>query len=145
MKKAFIGLFIIAAGAAIFYLLQRKNNSITTSHIQKDFIIGKWKLDSLYSLKDSSSDLMTNGIGFIDPHLTDYQYKFTKDGSIELWLKDSLTKDSTSYEWTNEDQFVWKEYPANKTIEVFEVSLLNRDTLLLQSKDSVNLLFTKTN
>src|SRR5688572_17695644 len=103
MKKGFIGLLILAAGAAIFFLFQEKHNSITTSHIQQDLIIGKRKLDSLYSLKDSSSDLMTNGIGFVDAHLIHYEYKFTKEGSIELWLKDSLTKDSRSYEWTNED------------------------------------------
>ena len=55
MKKVFVGLLIVAAGAAILFLLQKKNNPART-YIQKDLIIGKWKLDSLYNLKDSSSN-----------------------------------------------------------------------------------------
>ena len=143
MKKVFIGLLITAAGAGIFFLLQKKNKPVNASYIQKDLIVGKWKLDSLYSLKDSSSDLMTDGFGLADPNLLIYEYAFTKEGSIELSLKDSLTKDSSRYEWINEGQLAWKEYPANKTIEVFDVSLLNSDSLSLRSKDSVILLFTK--
>jgi len=143
MKKVFIGLLIVAAGAAIFFLLQKKNKPINESFIQQDLIIGKWKLDSLYSPKDSISNLMAGIMGMVDPNLMKYEYEFTKEGSVELWLKDSLTKDSTRYEWIKEDQLTWKEYPAEKTTEVFKVSLLNKDSLSLQSKDSVILLFTK--
>jgi len=144
MKKVFIGLLIAAAGAAIFFLLQKKNK-LTKSYIQKDLIIGKWKLDSLYSFKDSNSNLMTDVMELVDPHLTKYEYEFTKGGTIGLWLKDSLRKDSIRYEWINKNQLAWKEYPANKTIEVFEISILSKDSLSLQSNDSVILSFTRVN
>jgi hypothetical protein len=142
MKKAFIGLLIVAAGTAIFFLFQKKNKPIKIQ-IQKDLIIGKWKLDSLYSLKDSTTTLMTDVIDLVDPHLMKYEYEFTQEGSVGLWLEDSLTKDGARYEWNNGDQLVWKEYPANKIIEVFDVPILNRDSLSLQSKDSVILSFRK--
>ena len=142
MKKVFIGLLIVAAGAGIFFLFQKKNKP-AKGYVQKDLIIGKWKLDSLYSLKDSGSNVMPDVMELVDPHLKKYEYEFTKGGAVGLWLKDSLTKDSIRYEWIKEDQFAWKEYPANKTIEVFDVSVLNRDNLSIQSKDSVILLFTK--
>jgi len=142
MKKVFIGLLIVAAGAGIFFLFQKKNKP-AKGYVQKDLIIGKWKLDSLYSLKDSGSNVMPDVMELVDPHLKKYEYEFTKGGAVGLWLKDSLTKDSIRYEWIKEDQFAWKEYPANKTIEVFDVSVLNRDSLSMQSKDSAILLFTK--
>ena len=142
MKKVFIGLLIVAAGAAIFFLLQKKNKP-AKSDIQKDLIIGKWKLDSLYNLKDSSSNLIAEAMKLVDPHLKNYEYEFTKGGAVRLWLKDSLTKDSTRYEWINNDQLVWKEYSLNKIIEVFEVSILRKDSLSLQSNDNVILSFTK--
>ena len=69
MKKVFIGLLIAAAGAATFFLLQKKNKA-AKSYIQKDLIIGKWKLDSLYNLKDSNSNLLTDVLELVDPHLT---------------------------------------------------------------------------
>ena len=144
MKKVFIGLLIAAAGAATFFLLEKKNNP-AKSYIQKDLIIGKWKLDSLYSFKDSNSNLMTDVMELVDPHLTKYEYEFTKGGTIGLWLKDSLRKDSIRYEWINKKQLAWKEYPANKTIEVFEISILSKDSLSLQSNDSVILSFTRVN
>ena len=141
MNKLFIGLLIVAAGAGTFFLFQKKNKP-AKSYVQKDLIIGKWKLDSLYSLKDSGSNVMPDVMELVDPHLKKYEYKFTKEGAVELWLKDSITKDSTRYEWIKEDQLAWKEYPANKTTEVFDVSVY-RDSLSMQSKDSVILLFTK--
>jgi hypothetical protein len=142
MKKVFIGLLIAAAGAAFFFLLQKKNHP-AKSNIQKDLIIGKWKLDSLFNPKDSSSNLIADAMNRVDPHLKKYEYEFTKGGAVGLWLNDSLTKDSIRYEWINEDQLAWREYPAKKTIEVFDVSILNRDSLSMQSKDSLILLFTK--
>ena len=35
MKKVFIGLLITAAGAAIFFLLQKKNNSINEATFKR--------------------------------------------------------------------------------------------------------------
>jgi hypothetical protein len=140
MKKVFIGLLIVAAGAAIFFLLQKKNKP-AKSYIQKDLIIGKWKLDLLYNLKDSSSTLMADATKLGELRLKKYEYEFTKEGAVKLWLRDSLTKDSTRYEWINDDQFRIKKYPAERATEIFKVSLLNNDSLSLRSNDSVILFF----
>ena len=56
MKKVFIGLLIVAAGAVTFYLLPKKNKPETDSNIEHTRIIGKWKLDSLQFLKDSNDN-----------------------------------------------------------------------------------------
>ncbi len=140
MKKVFIGLLITAAGAGIFFLLQKKNKRVNASYIQKDLIVGKWKLDAL---KDSTRSIMTRFKEMGDTHLMKYHYTFTKEGFFELRLGDSPTKDSTRYEWTEKDQLTLKEYPTEKFPEVFKVSLLNKDSLSLQSNDSTIFLFTK--
>ncbi len=143
MKKLFIGLLILAAGAATFFLLQKKDKQIITSNIQQERIIGKWKLDSLLFLKDANDNFMVGIMGMVDPHLMKYQYEFTRDGYLSLWLGDALTKDSTRYEWAEKNKLVWKDYPSDTSANVFNVSLLSNDSLILQSEDSSILLFTK--
>ncbi len=140
MKKLFIGLLIIAAGGAIFFLLRKKQNTITASNFQHEQIIGKWKLDSLWSLKDSGAHLVK---GLFDPGLEKYEYEFRKDGYIFQFAGDSLTKDSSRYAWTKENQLTWFDHPAETSGEAFNISLLNKDSLQLQSIDSSALLFTK--
>lgn len=143
MKKVFIGLLIAAAGTAIYFLLQKRKDPIIHNSIHKEQIIGKWKLDSLYFAKDSSNSIIPVIMMLADPDLKKYTYEFTKDGAVELWLADSLTKDSIRYEWTKEDYITWKENSMKDPDEVYKISLLNKDSLLMQSKDSVSLLFTK--
>jgi hypothetical protein len=79
----------------------------------------------------------------IEPDLMKYHYEFKKDGSISVSLGDSLTKDSSRYEWNKKDQLIWKEYPTDTTGEVFNVSIPHKDSLVVQSQDSSVLLFTK--
>ena len=143
MKKVFIGLLIIAAGTAAYYLLQKKNSPVTGNTIQQENTIGKWKLDSLYALKDTSNNFMLGIIGIIEPDLRKYNYEFKKDGSISLSIGDSLTADKSRYEWNKNNQLTWKEHPADTTGELFTVSLLNTDSRSLLSADSAVLLFTK--
>ena len=143
MKKVFIGLLMLAAGAATFFLLQKKDKPITGNNIQKEWIIGKWKLDSLHFLKDSNDNFLVGIMGMVESNLKKYHYEFTKDGSISVSLGDSLTKDSSRYEWNKKDQLIWKEYPTDTTGEVFNVSIPHKDSLVVQSQDSSVLLFTK--
>jgi len=143
MKKVFIGLLILAAGAGAYYFLQKKDKPITGNNIQHERIIGKWKLDSLHFLKDSNDNFLVGIMGMVEPNLKKYHYEFTKDGSISLSLGDSLTKDSSRYEWNKKDQLVWKEYPADTSGNIFTVSMPGKDSLFLQSEDSVILQFTK--
>ena len=143
MKKVFIGLLILAAGTAVYFLINN-GRSPGKNSIQKDLIIGKWKLDSIYSLKDSGFNPITDNAGYLALHLEKYEYEFTTSGSIMLWPTDSSTIENR-YEWIDENQLAWKEYPAGKTIEVFEVPVLNVDSMTLVAKDSVILSFVKPN
>ena len=142
MKKVFIGLLIMAAGAALFFLLKKQNQAVKR-HIQKDLLVGKWKPDSLNRPNNSKLICLTGSTGMIDSNRMKYEYEFTEEGSVGLWLKDSLTKDITRYEWTDEDQLAFKEIQAGKATEVFNVSELCKDSLLLTSRDSITLLFTR--
>lgn len=144
MKKVFIGLLILAAGAATFFLLQKKDKPNTGNNIQKEWIVGKWKLDSIILPKDSTGNFMAGIMGIIAPDLVKYRYEFKKDGAISFSSGDSLTKGSSRYEWMKENQLVWKEYPADTSDNIFNISTLTRDSLVLQSQDSAaTLLFTK--
>lgn len=142
MKKVFIGLLIAAAGAVTYYLLLKENNPVTSNAVQQEKIIGKWKLDSLYALKDSANNSM-GIIGIIEPDLRKYSYEFKKDGGIFFSIGDSLTADSSRYEWNKNNQLAWLEHPADTTGELFTISLLNTTNLRLLSADSVVLQFTK--
>ena len=143
MKKVFIGLLILAAGAGAFFFLQKKDKPIT-GNIQRELIIGKWKLDSILLPKDSNDNFMAGIPGIVAPDLMKYCYELKKDGAISFSLGDSLIKDSSRYEWNKENQLVWKEYPADTSSNnVFKVSTLNKDSLVLQAEDSSILLFTK--
>lgn len=141
MKKVFIGLLIIAAGAGAFFFLQKKQRPISNNNLQKEWIIGKWRLDSILLSKDSGNKFTAGIIGIIAPDLMRYQYEFNQGGFV--LLSDSLTKDSSKYEWNKNDQLVWKEHPTDTSGEVFNVSLPHKDSLHLQSGDSTVLLFTK--
>ena len=143
MKKLFIGLLNIAAGAAIFFLLPKKDNPITNNNFRQEQIIGKWKSDALHFVNDSSEKFMPGIMSMVDSNLRKYHYEFTKEGSIAFSLGDLLIKDISRYEWDKENQLVWKENPADTSGDIFKVSLLNNDSLALQSKDSSVLLFTK--
>jgi len=141
MKKVFIGLLIVAAGAAAIFFLRKKQTTISKSNLQKEWIIGKWKLDSIHLSKDSNDKFTSGIIGIVAPDLMKYRYEFKTNGAIVL--VDSLTKDSSNYEWNKKDQLVWKEHPADTSGEIFNVSIPHKDSLTLQSTDSVVLLFTK--
>ena len=143
MKKVFIGLLILAAGAATFFLLQKKDKPITGNHIQKERIVGKWKLDSIILSKDSTNNFIPGITEIAAPELMKYHYEFKKDGAISFSVGDSLTKDSARYEWNKNDHLVWKEYPTDTSGDIFTIALLKIDSLSLQSEDSSVLLFTK--
>lgn len=145
MKKTIAVLLLAVAGAGIFYVLQKKQKTIAANSINKELILGKWKLDTLILPSDSKgNDFMTGIMGMIDPDLQKYHYTFSKDNTISLSLHDSLIKDSSRYEWRGIDQLAWKEWPNDTAGTLFRLITLNQDSLRLQSTDSTDMIFLRT-
>ena len=140
MKSIIMAVLLIAAvGTGVYFLFfNKKKNSITSDEIKQEFIIGKWKLDSLSS---DPAKLFTGLLTSIDSNFKNYAYQFNQDGKILRLLKDSIQKDTTSYEWTKEHQLVFKQQKDSVGTK-FTVSKLNQDSLVL-SRDSSIAFFTK--
>jgi hypothetical protein len=135
MKKLFIGLLVVAAGGAAFFLLNKKKNTTEVATINKELIIGTWKTDAV----------MANDSGF-----NKYSYNFQKEGIVLRSLSDSVKADTTHYEWNKANELVWSEWtPSEKekagdsTGKTYFIVKLTQDSLQVQSKDSVTVLFTK--
>jgi hypothetical protein len=143
MKKLFFGLLIVAAGTGAFFLLQEKNKTSNNDGIQRDLIIGKWKLNALEPGNDSSQAAMVAFVMALDSNLTKYQYEFNRQGSLLLSFGDSLSGDSSRYEWDKEHQLVVKDSRTDSIADILKVALLNKDSLRLVDKDSSSLLFTR--
>ena len=144
MKKLFIGLLIIAAGVATFFYLRKKDNTTAASGIKKEWIVGQWKIESVKPGKDSANNFMMGIMGLVDPNTMNYHYEFTKEGNILRSLRDSVSKDTSLYEWNKSNQLVWKEDKMDSTGSTLTVATLNKDSLQLQTVDSTTFLFTKT-
>lgn len=130
MNKLFIGLLILAAGAGVFYYFnQRTCNKPPQDSISKELLIGKWKAVAEQAAKDSAQPV--------------YQYEFQQAGTILRSLNDSAIADTSQYEWSNNNELVWKETPADSVGKIYAVVLLTKDSLQLLSKDSTTALFIK--
>ena len=128
MNKLLIGLLIVAAGAGAFFLLRQKKANDPATKINKEWIIGQWKTDNIIS-GDSSFTL--------------YRYDFLKDGHIVRSLRDSSVKDTLHYEWKKKNELRWSANNVDSTLHEFAIVKLGMDSLQLQTKDSILLLFTK--
>ncbi|HEX7903171.1 MAG TPA: hypothetical protein VF487_04760 [Chitinophagaceae bacterium] len=144
MKKLFIGLFIIAAGVAIFFYLRKKDKPTVASDIKKEWIVGQWKIESVHSGKDAANNFMVGIMGLVDSNSMKYHYEFTKQGNILRSLGDYVSKDTSLYEWNKSNQLVWKQDKMDSTGSILTVATLNKDSLQLQTVDSTIFLFTKT-
>jgi hypothetical protein len=124
MNKFFIGLLIVAIGAGGYYFfLRKKDKPLTGNEINKELIIGKWKVE-----KDSIPNF----------------YEFQKDGALLRSSNDSTNADTTFYEWNKANKLVWKETKEDSiNSKVFAVTKLNADSLVLLTKDSTEFHFIK--
>jgi hypothetical protein len=128
MNKLFIGLLIAAAGAGAFFLLRKKSNTPQIAELNKEWIFGKWKVDSYQPVKDSNS--------------LRSRYDFDSSGLVVRTL-DSLKQDSSRYHWNKKDELVMTEGFTDSLEYVYSVLKLTPDTLHIRSADSVVILFTK--
>ena len=129
MNKLFIGLLVVAAGAGIFLLLNKKKNTTEVETINKELIIGKWKTDAVLPT---------------DSTFNQYHYNFQKEGNVLITSPaDSVKTDTTHYEWNKTNELVWKGKATDSTGEKFSIVKLTPDSLQLRTADSATVLFTK--
>ena len=129
MNKLLIGLLIVVAGAgAFFYFNQRSGNKPPQDSLTKEWIVGKWKTDTV----------MAN-----DSNFSKYQFDFQKDGNVVRSLNDSVKADTSHYEWNKANELVWKEKNSDSTGKVYVVVKLTPDSLQVQAADSSTILFIK--
>ena len=136
MKKLFIGLLVVAAGAgAFFYFNQKTGDKPAQDSLNKELIIGTWKTDAV----------IANDSGF-----NKYSYNFQKEGVVLRSLNDSIKADTTHYEWSKTNELVWSEWTplekekvSDSIVATYSVVKLTQDSLQVQSKDSTTVLFTK--
>jgi hypothetical protein len=141
MKKVFIGLLIIAAGAGTFYFLQKKKAG-TDKAVEKELLIGNWKMDSLHLAPKNSANLVT-ALLLTDSGIHKYRFSFQKEGTFLQTINDSVKADTSYYEWPKKNELMIKESVKDSAGETYLIKKLSMDTLVLQSKDSAVFVLTK--
>ena len=129
MKKIFIGLLIIAAGTASYFLFIQKKNKPFTQSLNKELIIGKW---------------ITREAFPGDTVLPRHGFEFQKEGLVIRLEGDSVRADTAHYEWNKNNELLWKQSKTDSISKTFQVNKLTTDSLILQRADSSVLLFIKT-
>lgn len=138
MKKIFIGLLLLAVAAAgVYYILQGKKTE-SASSLNKELLIGQWKIDSLVSKSKSDSGNLVMTMIESDSNFFRQVYDVKADKQVLISTPaDTVAKvDTTSYDWTNENEITWKEKPAEKTIGILKVIRLDSTDMVLQTTDS---------
>lgn len=127
MKIVFIVLLIAAVGAGVYLYFSKKQNPHV---LPKELIVGKWKIKSATSLIDSL-------------HPT-HHYEFLENGNV-LMSVDSTKIDTLLYQWKDGTHISWKNKGSDSTIQVLSVLHLNHDSLVMRSKDSIDLVLNRVN
>jgi len=146
MKKIILAVILLAAaGGATYYLLQKKKveNSLTT--IDKELVIGKWKIDSMVCVKDSTKDGLALLLLAMDSNVRKQVYDFQTNGRVFVSLpNDTLSKkDTSSFTWRKDRELLWKDNYSDSTSESMIVIKLDKKGLVLQSADSTLVYFKK--
>lgn len=92
--------------------------------------------------KNDSPGLIIALIGTLDSNLLKFAYDFREDGKVLHMLNDSVINDSATYYWTNKKNLVFKEQGASIG-DSLNVEKLNKESLVLRSKDSTTMYFKK--
>ena len=144
MKKIILAVILLAAaGGVAYYLLQKKKQENST--INKELVIGKWKIDSLVTKKDSTKDGLILLLFAMDSNARRQVYDFQTNGQVIVSLpNDTLSKkDTSSFAWGKEKELLWKEKYSDPAAESMMVIKLDKKDLVLQSADSTLVYFKK--
>ena len=139
MKKLFIGLLIVAAGAGTFYFLQQDKNK-SDNLFQKDLLVGKWKIDSVYSSSGGPYWFTV----FKDSSFRKCEIDFRREGGIVQSCQGEVATDTSHFEWKKNELLI-KDAAKDSSGESFAINRLVKDTLILQSKDSALFVLTRVN
>lgn len=141
MNKLFIGLLIVAAGAGIIFFLYKKKNA-AKNDIKKEWIVGKWKIDSISPGKDPEFVFLLYAT---DSNSKKEVHHFYDDGMlITSHPYDSiLMNDSSFYEFSKNNELLFKGNRSDSISTAFFVTKLTQESLQLQAKDSTMILLTK--
>ena len=144
MKKIILAVILLAAAGGIaYYLLQKKKHENLS--INKELVIGKWKIDSLVSQKDSTKDGLALLLFAMDSNARKEVYDFQTNGQVFVSLpNDSLSmKDTSSFAWGRDKELLWKEKHSDSAAELMTVIKLDKKELVLRSADSTLVYFKK--
>jgi hypothetical protein len=108
-------------------------------------VIGKWKIDSLVSQKDSTKDGLALLLFAMDSNARKEVYDFQTNGQVFISLpNDSLSKkDTSSFAWGKDKELLWKDNYSDSTTESMTVIKLDKKDFVLQSADSSLIYFKK--
>ena len=146
MKKIILAVILLAAaGGATYYLLQKKKVENSLTAIDKELVIGKWKIDSLASQKDSTKDGLALLLFAMDSNARKQVYDFQTNGRVFVMLpSDTLSKkDTSSFTWGKDKELLWKDRYSDSTSESMTVIKLDKKDLVLLSADSTLVYFKK--
>lgn len=138
MKKIILAVILLAAaGGGIYYLLQKKKQTEPTT-INKELVLGRWKIDSLVSQKDSTEDGLALLLFAMDSTAKNEIYDFQNDGKVIVSVaSDTIAKKDTScFFWGRDNKFLWKEKITDTVVDTMSVVKLDKQEFVLQSSDS---------
>ena len=146
MKKIILAVILLAAaGGAAYYLLQKKKQDNHITIINKELVIGKWKIDSLVSQKDSTKDGLVLLLFAMDSNARREVYEFQTNGQVFVSLPNDalLKKDTSLFAWGKDKELLWKDNHFDSATVSMTVIKLDKKDLVLRSVDSVLVYFKK--
>ena len=138
MKKIILAVILMAAAGGIAYYLLQNKKQVRVSAIDKKFVPGKWKIDSLVEQKDSTKDGFALLLFALDSTARDLVYNFQADGKVFIsHPADTSASDTASFTWVNGKELLWKENIAGTAADTMTIVRLDRKDFVLQSRDSI--------
>ena len=139
MKKIFIWLLIVAAGALINYscIPGNRNDNISA----KGLIVGDWEVDSIDVSKTQDSSLGLMALVYISQDSTHNKLRFSFHADGLITEENEAGSDSSRYEWEGEKTL--NITSADSTKEKWFIRQLDSAKLIVAAEDSVVFYFNR--